>query len=207
MRDAEASRALESDLVDGSEVLEHAAYLGMAAMLLGPVFSADVRSPGGRVFAWVDRMLAGGRHGAAGAHQGGPSRPAAWGPPRDVVARTALRNLLQSNPDLAPVFVDRSYASAPPVASGYFQVLTEVYSALPLPLPAHAVVALVMHKLVDPGLEMREAARGLLGVLTRRAWGRETRYHADPAAARASADGEVRGHVTCSFEEPFTLPG
>jgi hypothetical protein len=28
-----------------AEVLEHAAYLGMAAMLVGPLFSGDVRNP------------------------------------------------------------------------------------------------------------------------------------------------------------------
>ena len=38
---------------DSSEVLEHAAYLGMAAMLNGPMFTADVRNPevGGRAGA------------------------------------------------------------------------------------------------------------------------------------------------------------
>ena len=31
--------------VCAAEVLEHAAYLGMAAMLVGPLFSGDVRNP------------------------------------------------------------------------------------------------------------------------------------------------------------------
>lgn len=67
----------------------------------------------GRVFAWIDRMLSA-PHMAA--------RPGDWGPPKGTVARSALTNMLQSNSELASVFVDRSYAANQQVAAGYFQV-------------------------------------------------------------------------------------
>lgn len=121
-----------------AEVLEHAAYLGMSAMLVGPLFAPDVRNPQvgrgrrlahghstlhspalactctsayslqqlcanprwelalynqtlqGRVFAWIDRMLAA---------QPSAARLADWGPPKGVVARSALTNLLQVRND------------------------------------------------------------------------------------------------------------
>lgn len=47
---------------DGSDVLEHAAYLGMAAMLNGPLFTADVRNPEvGSRHGWggVEALVAG----------------------------------------------------------------------------------------------------------------------------------------------------
>lgn len=56
------------------------------------------------------------------------------------------------------------------------QVLTDVYATMPLPLEQHVVLSLVMHKVVDARQEVRDAARGLLAVLARRAWNRETRY-------------------------------
>ncbi|KAL4434374.1 hypothetical protein ABPG75_000815 [Micractinium tetrahymenae] len=192
IKDVDTSKLVESDIVDSSEVLEHAAYLGMAAMLVGKVFSEDVRNPQGRVFAWIDRMLSA---------QPASARLADWGPPKDAVARSALTNLLQGNSDLASVFVDSAYSPNQQVAAGYFQVLTEVYATRPLPIPEHVVVALVLHKVVDHRREVRDAARGLLTQLARRAWGREARYseHHDAAggppptaaAATAGADGTV----------------
>ncbi|PSC67904.1 furry homolog-like [Micractinium conductrix] len=192
IKDEGTSRMIESDLVDSSEVLEHAAYTGMAAMLVGRVFSEDVRNPQGRVFAWVDRMLSA---------QPTTARLEDWGAPKDAVARSALTNLLQGNSDLASVFVDSSYSPNQQVAAGYFQVLTEVYATRSLPLSEPVVVGLVLHKVVDPRREVRDAARGLLAQLARREWGREARYSEQqeagptaPSAAQhpaAGADGTV----------------
>lgn len=50
------------------------------------------------------------------------ARLADWGPPKPAVAASALTNLLRCNAELAPVFVDRSYAADRRVAAGYFQV-------------------------------------------------------------------------------------
>lgn len=83
------------------------------------------------------------------------------------------------------------------------QVLTEVYAARPLPLPEHVVVALVLHKVVDPRGEVRDAARGLLVQLARRAWGREARYRCAVArwsglhATAAGGEHSARVHTLC----------
>lgn len=73
-------------------------------------------------------------------------------------------------------------------------MLTEVYALQPLPLEAHVVLSLVLHKLVDPRQEVRDAARSLLRVLSRRIWQRDTRYSEaedSEGAATAAQDGTV----------------
>lgn len=70
------------------------------------------------MFSWADRMLYSGRNGA----EAPASRAASWGPPRAAVARSGMRYLLQSNPTLTGIFVDRSYARNQIIAAGYFQV-------------------------------------------------------------------------------------
>lgn len=44
-----------------------------------------------------------------------------WGPDTYWVGCAALRNLLTSNPELAAVYVNRSYSREPAVASGFFK--------------------------------------------------------------------------------------
>jgi hypothetical protein len=62
-------------------------------------------------------------------------------------------------------------------------VLAEVYAQRALPLPEHIGVSLVLHKVVDPRQGVRDAARGLLGLLARRAWGRDARYRCASACS------------------------
>jgi len=165
IKDAETGRVMESDVSDHSQMLEHAASLAMASLLLGPLFSPDVRSPTGKVFAWIDRLLT---------SECSQSRFAIMGPSKDNVARLALGNLLRSNCDLASEYVDHAYSSV--VSYSYISVLADVYSEMPLPLEEHVIVGLVLNKLVDLLPEVREMARHLLQVLSRRVWMRETQY-------------------------------
>ncbi len=51
-----------------------------------------------------------------------------------------------------------------------------MYAQRPLPLPEHIGLSLVLHKVVDQRQAVRDSARGLLGMLARRAWGRDARY-------------------------------
>ena len=55
-------------------------------------------------------------------------------------------------------------------------MLADVYSARPLPIEQHTIISLVLHKVVDAWQDVRDAARGLLRMLARRAWGRDTRF-------------------------------
>lgn len=52
-----APRGFVSCPADACDVLEHVAYLGMAAVLKGTVFDNTVRDPKGGVLGWIDRML------------------------------------------------------------------------------------------------------------------------------------------------------
>lgn len=165
IKDAETGRVMESDVSDHSQMLEHAASLAMASLLLGPLFSPDVRSPTGKVFAWIDRLLT---------SEPSQSRFAIMGPSKDDVARLALGNLLRSNCALGMEYVDHAYSSV--VSYSYVKVLADVYSEVPIPLEEHVLVGLVLNKLVDPLPEVRETARHLLQVLSRRVWMRETQY-------------------------------
>jgi len=176
-RDPDQLRHAEADIVDSSEMLEHAAYIAMASMLVGPLFDADARDPGGRIFRWIDRMLA--SRDAPGSNLGPAYPEATWGPTKDHTARTALRNVLYSAPELASVFVDRCYSPTPRVAGAYFWVLAEVYSTKPLPLEPFVVVALVLHKVVDAVPSVRDAARGMLGTLARRQWSQDSQDSQD----------------------------
>lgn len=189
-RDADLLRHLETDIVDASEMLEHAAYLGMAAMLTGTAFDANAREPQGRVFVWIDRMLtprnqAGIASPAPHNQWKKPGKPvlesareiddayqgaAAWGPPKSHAADTGLRNLLQSNTDLAGIYADRSYSLNLQTAASYFLVLSNVYSDIPVPLEEHIIVSLVLHKIIDTLPNVRHAAQAMLKTMAMRHW-------------------------------------
>jgi len=132
--------------------------------------------------------LGGGGGGGGGGLKGKPSSSSSgssitWGPPKEFTARAALRNLLCSNTDLASVFIDRSYSPLSRVGSVYFLVLAEVYMSNStntaagtltttnvVPIEPHVAVTLVLHKVVDVLPSVRDAARGMLGTLSRRVW-------------------------------------
>ncbi|KAL6769541.1 hypothetical protein ACKKBG_A31400 [Auxenochlorella protothecoides x Auxenochlorella symbiontica] len=166
IKDPDLARQMEVDIQGASDNLEFSAYLGMATMLRGALFNADIRNPHGRILTWIDRMLAKPQTlqpGAQGRH--------CWGPDTHWVGCAALRNLLTSNPELAAVYVNRSYSKEPAVASGFFKVLAEVYGTMSgvLPLQRHILVSLVLHKVADADPGIRSAARSLLGIMRQHA--------------------------------------
>ena len=52
------------------------------------------------------------------------SQIAKWGPSKNLVARTALKNLLSSNHDVIDVSLDQCYSAHAAVSRAYFQVTT-----------------------------------------------------------------------------------
>ncbi|KAH7623253.1 hypothetical protein Ndes2526B_g01675 [Nannochloris sp. 'desiccata'] len=132
-----------------------------------------------------------------------------WGPPKEFTARAALRNLLRSNTDLASVFIDRSYSPLPRVASVYFLVLAEVYMSNPsnsaaanttaanvVPIEPHVAVTLVLHKVVDIMPSVRDAARGMLGTLSRRVWDQDGGIAGLPSSRRTTSAATPSGTAT-----------
>lgn len=158
-RDPERIQKVEKDILETSEMLEHAANLSMAAMLAGPVFDSDSSNPNGRVLMWIQRML--------------ESTEALyhfeWAPKKQEIAKEALYLLLCSNLDMGTLFVDQSYSIQNEVSKAYFSVLAEVIMFnQSLALDAQILIALVLSKMVDPDPQIRSTARKLLHTVERR---------------------------------------
>lgn len=175
IKDSEMGRALETELIEASDALEHAAVLAMGAMLIGPVFDPELHLSTSKILLWITRLLSSPTVTEADRQQqqlpGAAQRTnsALWGPPRITVARLSLRGMLESNPDLAPLFVNLSYNADEELAATYFHVLAEVLGQRGLPaLEPHIVLSLVLHKIVDPRPDVREAALGIMNVLSSR---------------------------------------
>lgn len=189
-RDADLLHHLETDIVDASEMLEHAAYLGMASMLAGNAFDVNSRDPKGRVFLWVNRMLTprdesgipiqakrykqyhvyipGQVNIRLGKTDEENHGAAAWGPPKTYTAHIALRNLLNSNTDLGGIFADHSYSSNQQIGTTYFLVLAEIYNSMSIEIEEHIVVSLLLQKIIDPLLEVRDAAQAMFRTMVKR---------------------------------------
>eukprot|EP00891_Asterochloris_glomerata_P001080 jgi/Astpho2/1080/fgenesh1_pg.00017_%23_19_t len=159
VKDPEGARNLEADMNEAADLLEHAANLGMATMLLGPAFENEVRQHSqGRALGWIDRLFT-------------TSFPAAaCGPSKNSVARTALLNLLHSNLDLFDTCIDQCYTSYQAVSRGYFQVVAEVYAAHDIPAKPQILLSLVLYKIVEPLQEVRDDALHMLDILSKRIW-------------------------------------
>ncbi|GIM00769.1 hypothetical protein Vretimale_5697 [Volvox reticuliferus] len=156
----DSPEGLREELHKVSHYVNHSARLALAALLEGPVFDNDSRRPTGPVFSWIDKLLAVPREGPQ----------LVTGPPRRVVGNRALRALLTHNPDLFEACLDKCYDANYSLASGYFQVMCEVYGTQPVSCPPHILLALVLVKIVDPVQEVREDALHMLNMLSQREW-------------------------------------
>ncbi|KAK9846072.1 hypothetical protein WJX84_000717, partial [Apatococcus fuscideae] len=161
LKDPEASKA-EAEISDMAETQEHAAHLGMAAMLVGPAFEVDARKTQGRIFTWIDRMFT--------SKILTSTSLASMGPSKAVVARMALMNLLSTNPDVMEGCIDQCYVPNGAIARGFFEVLAECYTSLNTFIKPHVLMCLVFYKIVDPMPDIRSEALHVLGVMSVRLW-------------------------------------
>ncbi|KAL3146697.1 hypothetical protein ABBQ32_000921 [Trebouxia sp. C0010 RCD-2024] len=184
IKDPETAKQTEAELAEASDVVEHAAYLAMAAMLLGPSFESG-HQQGGRVLSWIQRMLI--KPSAASMS----SSSAARGPTKPVVAQTALLYLLSTNVDLFNVCVDQCYAAEPLLSRAYFQVVAEVYAAQNVVVKPQILLSIVLYKIVDPAqVDVRDDALHLLDVLSSRIWKDTLKGTKATAAVGVAADAE-----------------
>lgn len=188
IKDADLARQYEADMAETADVVEHAAYLAMAAMLLGPLFETQGQQPGSRVLSWIQRMLT-----APPAPLPPPGSPSA-GPAKVVVAQTALLHLLSTNLDLFSVCVDQCYAADATLTRAYFQVVAEVYAAQDVLVKPHILLSLVLYKIVDSAQDVRDDALHLLDVLSSRIW-KDALKDRKPANMQGStASGQADEH-------------
>ena len=80
----------------------------------GPAFDPEVRRHQGRAFGWIERMLT--------TRSKATSQISKWGPSKNTVARSALKNLLTSNHDVIDASLDQCYSANAAVSRAYFQV-------------------------------------------------------------------------------------
>ncbi|MEW5300011.1 MAG: hypothetical protein WDW36_002975 [Sanguina aurantia] len=173
-KEADSLDQYRSELHQTAHNLDCNARLAMAALLAGPAFDASTRSMSGLVLEWVDKLLC-----ARPDRKSSLPIPRGLSPvsttPRGGIARTALLALLTHNLDMFLGCIDKCYDPDPVVATGYFQVLSEVYcSAQPQSCKVHVMLCLVMNKMVDPQQEVRESALHMLSVLRNREWNEST---------------------------------
>jgi Cell morphogenesis central region len=79
----------------------------------GPAFDLESKQAAGRVFSWLGSLF------APKNPLGGPI--AAMGPSLEAVGRSALFNLLSTNPDVVGTVIDQCFSSEPALARGHFQ--------------------------------------------------------------------------------------
>lgn len=171
IKDPQERNRQETEWRQQDSMVGAAATLAMAALLQSKLPEDDmigsngpISGPGpARVLTWVDRLLT--------SPQGGmlesPSKERYGPQPRDV-ARQALLHHLTSHPLMAEAVLDRCYHNDARVASGYFQVLSEVFAFQPLPIDSPRLLALVMSKLVDTDEAIRDDAVHLYQVISHR---------------------------------------
>lgn len=123
--------SVEKEINDRVDAIQWVAMNAMAALLYGPCFDDSARKMGGRIVAWINGLFlepagkvpAGfspadarnisphskfGITGFLEGMRGGTGRDKQRGSPaRVLLAKTALMNLLQSNLDLFPAFIDQ----------------------------------------------------------------------------------------------------
>ena len=88
----------------------------VSAIQQGPTFDTEAKRHQGRAFGWIERML------TARTLANPPPGILQWGPSKDAVARTALRNLLSKNHDVVDVSLDQCYSPHAALSRAYFQV-------------------------------------------------------------------------------------
>lgn len=165
VKEGDAQRALEQELLTSMELLEHAAHSAMAALLLGPAFGGEARTLQGKPLAWVHRML------AARSTSAQADSLADVQPQKLSLAIRALGNLLRGNADaVSELFIDQCYSANAAIAHAYFQAVLEVYATHDIDIRPHVLLALVLYKVVDQEQSVREDSLHLLELLSERFW-------------------------------------
>ncbi|XP_024392551.1 uncharacterized protein [Physcomitrium patens] len=198
VKDSVDKITIEKEINDRVDAIQWVSMNAMAALLYGPCFDDSARKMSGRIVAWINGLFlepAGrvpgsylptearnisphSKFGVTGfleGMRGGTGRDKQRGSPsRVLLAKTALMNLLQSNLDLFPAFIDQCYSSDPSIADGYFTVLAEVYMRQDVPnCDIQRLLSLILYKVVDQSRQIRDDALQMLETLSIRAWAEE----------------------------------
>ncbi|KAL5717648.1 hypothetical protein ACHQM5_010628 [Ranunculus cassubicifolius] len=185
--------SFDKEMNEQVEAIQWASMNAMASLLYGPCFDDNARKMTGRVISWINSLFTepaarvpfgyspadprtpsySKYTGEGGRATTGRDRHKA-GHLRISLAKTALKNLLQTNLDLFPACIDQCYYSDAAIADGYFSVLAEVYMRQEIPkCEIQRLLSLILYKVVDPSRQIRDDALQMLETLAVREWAEE----------------------------------
>ncbi|KAF5206548.1 furry-like protein [Thalictrum thalictroides] len=185
--------SFDKEMNEQVEAIQWASMNAMASLLYGPCFDDSARKMSGRVISWINSLfIEPAPRAPFGYSPADPRTPsyskytgeggrAAIGRDRHKgshlrisLAKTALKNLFQTNLDLFPACIDQCYHSDAAIADGYFSVLAEVYMRQDIPkCEIQRLLSLILYKVVDPSRQIRDDALQMLETLSVRAWAEE----------------------------------
>ncbi|XP_058098054.1 uncharacterized protein LOC131243018 isoform X2 [Magnolia sinica] len=185
--------SFDKEVSEQVEAIQWASMNAMASLLYGPCFDDNARKMSGRVVSWINSLFIepssrapfgyspadprtpsyGKYTGEGGRTAGGKDRQRG-GHLRVSLAKTALKNLLQTNLELFHACIDQCYSSDASIADGYFSVLAEVYMRQEIPkCEIQRLLSLILYKVVDPSRQIRDDALQMLETLSAREWAAE----------------------------------
>ncbi|KAK1274267.1 hypothetical protein QJS04_geneDACA009878 [Acorus gramineus] len=186
--------SFDKEVNEKVEAIQWAAMNAMASLLYGPCFDDNARKMSGRVISWINSLFTEpaprGPYGCSPADPRTPSYSkyagdggrAIFGRDRQrgghlqvSLAKTALKNLLQTNLDLFPACIDKCYSPDSAISDGYFSVVAEVYMRQEIPkCEVQWLLSLILYKVVDTSRQNRDDALQMLETLSIREWAEDT---------------------------------
>ncbi|XP_065026588.1 uncharacterized protein LOC104000586 isoform X1 [Musa acuminata AAA Group] len=180
----------DKEVFEQVEAVQWASMNAIASLLYGPSFDDNARKMTGRVISWINNLFmepayrapfgfspADPRTPSYTKYTGDGGRVSAGrdkqksGLLRLLLAKTALKNLLQTNLELFPACIDQCYSPDSSIADGYFSVLAEVYMCEEIPkCQIQRLVSLILYKVVDQSKQVRDDALQMLETLSVREW-------------------------------------
>ncbi|XP_015689288.1 uncharacterized protein LOC102706919 [Oryza brachyantha] len=180
--------AFDREMAEQLEAINWASMNAIASLLYGPCFDDSARKMSGRVISWINNLFRELSPKAPFGHSPVDPRTPSYSKHPDggrfggrdkqktshlrvLLAKTALKNTLQTNLDLFPACIDQCYSSDSPISDGYFSVLAEVYMRQEIPkCEIQRILSLILYKVVDQTKLIRDSALQMLETLSLREW-------------------------------------
>uniref|UniRef100_A0A0E0K7B1 Cell morphogenesis protein N-terminal domain-containing protein n=1 Tax=Oryza punctata TaxID=4537 RepID=A0A0E0K7B1_ORYPU len=180
--------AFDREMAEQLEAINWASMNAIASLLYGPCFDDNARKLSGRVISWINSLFMELTPRAPFGHSPVDPRTPSYSKHTDggrfggrdkqktshlrvLLAKTALKNILQTNLDLFPACIDQCYSPDSPISDGYFSVLAEVYMRQEIPkCEIQRILSLILYKVVDQTKLIRDSALQMLETLSLREW-------------------------------------
>ncbi|XP_042425737.1 uncharacterized protein LOC122013534 [Zingiber officinale] len=182
--------SFDKEVVEQVEAVQWTSMNAIASLLYGPSFDDNARKMSGRVISWINNLFMEPAHRAPFGYSPVDPRTPSYskyigdggrliagrdkhknGHLRVLLAKIALKNLLQTNLELFPACIDQCYSPDSSIADGYFSVLAEVYMCEEVTkCEIQRLLSLILYKVVDQSRQIRDNALQMLETLYIREW-------------------------------------